>query len=177
MGEDVDDAITATYHSSYLRFLLKMGSLYDAAAAVPVNGCSQNIPFHAVLFAWHVACKLFNKKPQSSRQNGILSGEEALVLMLDGLAALRRSSGSSIPCSCVQSVLVDLYDCHSNKILELCLCVMRHLTSNESLFSLDRSHKFGTVKTTAAEFFEFFAETISHFIDIRLMRKFRYFLL
>ncbi|EYB87779.1 hypothetical protein Y032_0257g396 [Ancylostoma ceylanicum] len=169
MGEDVDDAAIATFNMSYCRFLLKIGPLYNSAVAVPMNGCSQNISFHAALFAWHVACKLLNKKPQPSPQNGILSGEEALVLMLDGLAALRRSCGSSIPCSCVQSVLVDLYDLHSNKILELCLCVMRHLTSNESLFSLNQSHKFGTVKTSAAEFFEFFAETISHFIDIRLM--------
>ncbi|KAK6730022.1 hypothetical protein RB195_006838 [Necator americanus] len=168
MKYELDDVTANDYHSKYTNFLARVGRLQDSLAGISLNGCSQNITFHAALFAWHVACKLLNRKPESPDHNRILSGDEALALMLDGLAVLRRHSDSSVPCSCVQSVLVDLYCNYSSQILRLCFQVMQCLMNKESTFP--QTQKFGTLSATAAEFFQFFAEMVSHFIDIRLIQ-------
>ncbi|VDM56238.1 unnamed protein product [Angiostrongylus costaricensis] len=128
----------------------------------------QNFPFHAALFAWSFACRLFEVKSYLPAENtSRLTADDAFVVLLDGLAVFKQNIGCSISCSCVHSVLLELYKTMSSKLLKCSFRIVECLTNDEFPYS---SSEFGTLGTTPVNFLGFFADVISHLIDFRIIR-------
>ncbi|KAK6040754.1 hypothetical protein COOONC_21738 [Cooperia oncophora] len=172
MDVGMTDKVASCYRTYLSRFLLKVGSLSKAVSSLPVNACSQNIPFHAALFSWGAACKLLAQRQKSeplSSDECLLTAGNAFVVLLDGLAVLRKSCGSAVPCSCVQSILLELYKTQSNQLLQSSFHIVQSLTKGESPYPPNQRHALGSLMTTSENFLVFFSEVISHLVDIRMI--------
>ncbi|VDL66240.1 unnamed protein product, partial [Nippostrongylus brasiliensis] len=64
VGTDIkaSNELTDQYFSLLSKFLLKLGPLSRAVSSLPVNACSQNIPFHVALFTWSTACGVLREQ-------------------------------------------------------------------------------------------------------------------
>uniref|UniRef100_A0A7I4XWH2 Protein RST1 n=1 Tax=Haemonchus contortus TaxID=6289 RepID=A0A7I4XWH2_HAECO len=170
------DKASSCYSTLLSRLLLKVGPLAKAVSSLPLNVCCQNIPFHAALFSWSCACKLHavcEKKPMGSKPQangeGILTADTAFIVLLDGLAALRKNCGSAVPCSCIQSTLIELYTTNSNQLLQSSFRVVQCLVKGESPYDPSQRRALGSLATTPEDFLIFFSEMISHLVDIRVI--------
>lgn len=162
----LNETTAVRYLEMYSYFLLKIGVL-SKTAAMPAYTCSLNFPFHASLFAWSFACRLFETRSSLPIDNkSRLTPEDAFIVLLDGLAVFKQNIGSAIPCSCVHSVLLELYNTVSGKLLKCFFRMVECLANSECPYS---SSEFGALTTKPANFLAFFADVISHFIDIRVI--------
>ncbi|VDO61545.1 unnamed protein product [Heligmosomoides polygyrus] len=64
-----------------------------------------------------------------------LTVDDAFVVLLDGLAVLRGKCGSAVQCSCVQSVLKEIYKAQPSKFLETSFHIIQCSTKNECPYS------------------------------------------
>ncbi|VDO48090.1 unnamed protein product [Haemonchus placei] len=160
------DKASSCYSILLSRLLLKVGPLAKAVSSLPLNVCCQNIPFHAALFSWSCACKLLaacEKKPMGSKPEasgeGILTADTAFIVLLDGLAALRKNCSS----------LVELYSTNSNQLLHSSFRIVQCLVKGESPYDPSQRRALGSLVTTPENFLIFFFEILSHLVDIRVI--------
>ncbi|KAK6023612.1 hypothetical protein OSTOST_10595, partial [Ostertagia ostertagi] len=151
MEVGMTDEVASSYRTLLSRFLLKLGSLGTAVSALPVNACSQNIPFHASLFSWMSACKLlarFRKYESIPSEECVLTVDNAFVVLLDGLAVLRKNC----------STLLELYRTQSNQLLQSSFHIVQCLTKGETFYLPNHRSALGSIKTPPENFLVFFSE-------------------